>query len=60
MRVSTSSGSYLSQRRWGNGPRSAFQASRARYGAMIGALRGACLEGGRSSLTLMVLAESEG
>ena len=41
-------------RRWGNGPRSALQASRACYGAIGGALRAACLEGGRSSLTLMV------
>jgi hypothetical protein len=41
-------------RRWGNGPRSALQASRACYGAIDGALRAACLEGGRSSLTLMV------
>ncbi len=33
----------------------AFQASRARYGAIDGALGAACLEGGRSSLTWMVL-----
>jgi hypothetical protein len=41
-------------RRWGNGPRSAVQASRAGFGAIDGALRAACLEGGRSSLTMMV------
>jgi hypothetical protein len=40
--------------RWGNGPRSVLQASRACYGAIDGALRAACLEDGRSSLTLMV------
>src|SRR6266446_2169283 len=32
----------------------AFQASRASYGAVCGARRAACLEGRRSSLTLMV------
>ena len=36
------------------GPRRAFQASRASYGAVCGARRAACLEGRRSSLTLMV------
>jgi hypothetical protein len=45
---------FVAVRRWGNGPRSALQASRACYGAIDGALRAACLKGGRSSLTLMV------
>src|SRR6202163_2861177 len=35
-------------------PPGAFQASRASYGAVCGARRAACLEGRRSSLTLMV------
>jgi hypothetical protein len=52
--MSRERGVMFGDRRWGNGPRSAFQASRARYGAVGGALRAACLEGGRSSLTLMV------
>src|SRR5664279_4130869 len=37
------------------GPGSALQASRACYGAVDGALRAACLEGGRSSLTFCLL-----
>src|SRR4029077_17678166 len=42
-------------RRWGNGPRSAFQASRACYGAIGWRASRGLPEGGRSSLTLMVL-----